>query len=160
MRISHLLDFFNSSFNTTTMNVHSSLSLMRARVGALLFAAACLLLTACASIVGKSHYPVNISSNPPGATFSVKKSNGMLVSTGMTPATVTLPSSFGYFQPAKYIVDFKRNGVTQSIPFDANINGWYFGNLISWGVIAGMLIVDPATGAMWRLDNNVIANFN
>lgn len=121
--------------------------------------AICLGLNACCSIVSKSTYPVTISSNPPGASFTLKKANGIAMSTGTTPATITLSSSNGYFQPAKYIVEFTRKGVTQSIPLNASINGWYFGNLLFGGII-GLLIVDPATGAMWRLDDNVIATFN
>ena len=38
---------------------------------------ACILMSACASIVSKSSYPVTIASNPPGATFTVKKSGGI-----------------------------------------------------------------------------------
>ena len=85
----------------------------------------------------------------------------MFVSQGVTPNTVTLRSSFGYFKPAKYIIDVTNKGVTQSIPLEANINGWYFGNLlIPFGIISGMVIIDPLTGAMWRLDDTAIANFN
>ena len=119
----------------------------------------CLGMTACCSIVSKSSYPVTISSNPPGANFTLKKANGMAMSTGGTPATITLNSSEGYFQPAKYMVEFSRKGVTQSVPLNASINGWYFGNLLFGGLI-GMLIVDPATGAMWKLEDTTIATFN
>jgi len=141
---------------------HSSplLAFMRGSLAQVIIGGSCLGMTACASIVSKSSYPVTISSNPPGASFTIKKANGVAMSTGITPATITLGSSFGYFQPAKYIVEFNRKGVTQSMPLIAGINGWYFANLVSWGIIAGMLIVDPATGAMWRLDDTVIATFN
>jgi hypothetical protein len=122
-------------------------------------AAASLWLSACASIVSKSTYPVTISSNPAGANFTLKKANGIAMSTGVTPSTIMLNSSNGYFQPAKYVVEFSRKGVTQTIPLNASINGWYFGN-IPFGGLIGLLIVDPATGAMWRLDENVIATFN
>lgn len=37
------------------------------------------------------------------------------------------------------------------VPVNYKLNGWYFGNLLLGGVI-GMLIVDPATGSMWKLD--------
>jgi len=133
---------------------------MRGSFARMMIGGTCLGMTACCSIVSKSSYPVTISSNPPGANFTLKKANGLAMASGVTPATVTLSSSFGYFQPAKYVVEFSRKGVTQTVPFNASINGWYFANLVSWGIIAGMLIVDPATGAMWRLDDNVIATFN
>jgi hypothetical protein len=98
------------------------------------------------------------SRNPTGANFIIKRDNGLSVSNGITPATVTLNSSAGYFTPAKYTVEFTRKGETQSIPISASINGWYVGNLLFGGLI-GFLIVDPATGAMWKLDDTVIANF-
>lgn len=138
----------------------SLLSTMRAPFIRFALSCVCLSFISCASIVSKTQYPVTISSNPSGALYTIKKSNGMFVAQGVTPNTVKLRSSFGYFKPAKYNIDFTHNGITQSIPLEASINGWYFGNLISWGIIAGMLIVDPLTGAMWRLDDTAIANFN
>ena len=136
-----------------------NLTLMRGRITRVAIGGACLGMTACCSIVSKSSYPVTISSNPPGANFTLKRANGLSMATGTTPATITLSSSFGYFQPAKYVVEFSRKGVTQIVPINASINGWYFGNILFGGLI-GLLIVDPATGAMWKLDDNVIATFN
>jgi hypothetical protein len=135
------------------------LTLMRGPAARLAIGGTCLWMTACASIVSKSQYPVTVSSNPPGANFTVKKASGMAMSTGVTPATLILNSSNGYFQPAKYTVEFCRKGVTQSVPLNASINGWYFGNLLFGGLI-GLLIVDPATGAMWKMDENVVSTFN
>jgi hypothetical protein len=120
--------------------------------------AAAILLAGCASIVSKSEYPVAITSNPIGADFTVKKSNGLPVASGVTPATITLGASDGYFKPAKYTVEFRRKGVVQSVPLTAKIDGWYFGNLLFGGLI-GLLIVDPATGSMWTLNETVIATF-
>jgi len=39
----------------------------------------------------------------------------------------------------------------QIVPVNYKINGWYFGNVLVGGLL-GMLVVDPATGAMWKLD--------
>jgi len=145
------------------MNEHSPqsvLNFLRGHIIQVTIGGLCFALTACASIVSKSQYPVTVSSNPSGADFTIKKENGVAISTGITPATIVLSSSSGYFQAAKYTVEFKRKGVTQAIPFSATINGWYFGNLLFGGVIIGMLIVDPATGAMWHLNDTVVANFN
>jgi hypothetical protein len=121
--------------------------------------AAAVVLAGCASIVSKSEYPVAITSNPIGADFVVKRSNGIPVASGVTPATITLSASEGYFKPAKYTVEFRRKGVVQSVPLTAKIDGWYFGNIIFGGIIVGMLIVDPATGAMWALKDTVVATF-
>ena len=126
---------------------------------AFLLVVAAVVLAGCASIVSKSEYPVAITSNPIGADFVVKRDNGVPVASGVTPATIVLPASEGYFQPAKYTIEYQRKGVMQSVPLTAKIDGWYFGNLLFGGIIIGMLIVDPATGAMWRLNDTAVATF-
>lgn len=116
-------------------------------------------LAGCASIVSKSEYPVAVTSNPIGADFIVKRANGIPVASGVTPATITLSASDGYFKPARYTVEFRRKGVVQTVPLTAKLDGWYIGNILFGGVIIGMLIVDPATGAMWSLQDTVVATF-
>ena len=118
----------------------------------------CLLFTSCASIVSKSQCPVAITSNPSGAKFTVKNKAGEPIHQGVTPCTVTLPASAGYFQPANYSLEFTKKGsATQTVEIKAGINGWYFGNIVFGGLI-GIVIVDPLTGAMWRLDDTANAN--
>jgi hypothetical protein len=109
------------------------------------------LLSSCASIVSHSTWPVALSSAPMGASVSVIDRGGKEVYTGTTPAAVQLKSGAGFFQRAKYSIKFTKAGfTTQTIPLEADVNGWYFGNLLFGGAI-GMLIVDPATGAMYRI---------
>ena len=117
-----------------------------------------LALAGCASIVSKSEYPVAITSNPLGAEFTVKRANGIPVSNGVTPATMVLSASDGYFKPAKYLIEFRRKGVVQTVPLNAKLDGWYFGNILFGGLI-GLLIVDPATGSMWSLSDTVVSTF-
>lgn len=118
-----------------------------------------ILLSSCATIVSKKEYPVNFSSSPAGCKVAVKRPDGSLVHQGTTPTTVTLPASAGFFQPAKYDVTFTtKRGQSKTIQFRSDIDGWYFGNLVFGGLI-GMVIVDPATGAMWKLDPDVHADF-
>ena len=114
---------------------------------AFLIVVAAFALAGCASIVSKSEYPVAITSNPTGADFVVKRANGLPISSGVTPATITLGASDGYFKPAKYSVEFRRKGIVQTVPLTAKVDGWYFGNLLFGGLI-GLLIVDPASDAM------------
>ena len=125
---------------------------------ALIVVASAAVLAGCASIVSKSEYPVSVTSNPTGADFTVKRANGLPIASGVTPATITLAASDGYFKPAKYTVEFRRKGVVQSVPLTAKVDGWYFGNILVGGLI-GLLIVDPATGAMWSLNDTVVATF-
>lgn len=128
------------------------------KYSALLVVAGAVVLAGCASIVSKSEYPVAVTSNPTGADFTVKRANGLPIASGVTPATITLAASDGYFKPAKYTVEFRRKGVAQSVPLTAKVDGWYFGNILFGGLI-GLLIVDPATGAMWRLNDTVVATY-
>lgn len=111
-----------------------------------------MVFSSCATIFGKSSYPVSINSNPSGATVSITDKKSKEVFKGQTPATVTLKSGAGFFSKAEYQVKISSTGYAeQVIPVNFKLNGWYFGNLLIGGVL-GMLIVDPATGAMWKLD--------
>lgn len=110
-----------------------------------------ILFSSCATIFGKSSYPVSISTNPKGANISITDKKSKEVYKGTSPATVTLKSGAGYFSKAEYKVKITAPGFgEQIIPVNYKLNGWYFGNLLFGGLI-GMLIVDPATGAMWKL---------
>jgi len=114
-------------------------------------------LTGCASIVSKSSWPVTVQSNPSGARCEVVKANGVTIHTGETPMTITLDSGSGYFSSAKYMINCSKDGKQASSELSSHFNGWYVGNLVFGGLI-GLLIVDPATGAMWRMDEMAIVN--
>lgn len=111
-----------------------------------------LLFSGCATIFGKSAYPVSIRTTPAGATVSITDKKSKEVFKGTTPATVRLKSGAGFFSKAEYQVKLSAPGFgEQIIPVNYKLNGWYFGNLLIGGLL-GMLIIDPATGAMWKLD--------
>ena len=113
--------------------------------------AAMLNVQGCASIVGDSRYPVAVSSAPPGASFDVTDKNGTVVHSGNTPSTVTLKSGKGYFTGQTYTLHFKKEGYPdKTVELDSSLSGWYWGNILIGGLI-GMLIVDPLTGAMYKL---------
>jgi len=113
--------------------------------------ASVLALTGCASIVSKSNWPVTFKSNPPGAEIVISDENGNEIHRGITPATITLPADSGFFSKAKYSIDVKQAGYQEGKGvLTAKINGWYFGNILFGGLL-GFVIVDPATGAMWKL---------
>lgn len=114
-----------------------------------------LLLQGCASVLSNSAYPVRIDSQPPGAAFVIKNQNGIDVAHGQTPATVILESGAGYFKQAEYTVRFFKPGYqAQSYRLGSRINGWYWGNVVN---PVGLLLIDPATGAMWRLPLRLFA---
>ena len=114
------------------------------------------LFSSCASIVSKSIYPVSISSNPIGARISITDKFGKEIYLGNTPATVRLKAGAGYFSRAEYQVKFSSPGYDDKIvPITFKLDGWYFGNIIFGGLI-GILIVDPATGAMWKIETEFL----
>jgi len=61
-----------------------------------------------------------------------------------------LNSGAGFFKKESYVIRYELDGYpTREIPLEFKVNGWYWGNLLLGGVI-GMLIIDPATGAMYK----------
>lgn len=114
------------------------------------------LLSGCASIVSKTAYPVSIHTNPAGADITITDKKGKEVYKGQSPSTVTLKAGAGFFSKAEYQVKLSSPGYTEKvIPINYKLNGWYWGNILLGGIV-GMLIVDPATGAMWRIQDPVI----
>ncbi|MCD7973189.1 MAG: hypothetical protein LUG18_11090 [Candidatus Azobacteroides sp.] len=115
-----------------------------------------ILCSGCATIFTKSSYPVTIASSPSEAKVTITNKKGVEIYTGYTPTALKLKSSEGYFSKAKYQVKFEKEGYeTKIVSVDASLEPWYFGNILLGGLI-GMLIVDPASGAMYKLDAEFI----
>lgn len=127
------------------------------KVSSLLLLVCFMLTSSCASIVSKSDWPVRIASTPDGADVTITDiTDGRKVHVAKTPTSCTLSSRSGFFKGRTYKVDIAKEGyATQTTEIRSVINGWYIGNLLFGGLI-GLLIVDPATGAMWTLDNKDI----
>lgn len=107
--------------------------------------------TSCATAISQSSWPITINSVPVEAKISIKNKKGVEIYTGQTPATVNLKSSQGYFNKARYEVTFIKDGYdNKTVPVEFKLNGWYVGNIFFGGFI-GFLIVDPITGAMFKL---------
>ena len=117
-----------------------------------------LAVSGCASIVSDSRYPVQVNTAPVGVSFEVKNEDNRTVASGVSPSNIMLKSGSGYFNGEEYTFIFTSecNSTSQQI-LDSELDGWYFGNLIFGGLI-GLFIVDPLTGAMFKLPQNVNAN--
>lgn len=116
-----------------------------------------LILSSCASIVSESSYPVHITSEPEDTKVKIVDRNGIEVFNGDVPATVELEAGANFFKRQVYMLTFSAPGyVTKTIPLQCKVDGWYWGNLLLGGVI-GMLIIDPATGAMYKLSQENIS---
>ncbi|CAL92956.1 PEGA domain-containing protein [Azoarcus olearius] len=115
-------------------------------------AIAALSLAGCATIIGSTTQPVTIKTEPEGAQISVSNRAGEKIHSGSTPVTVTLNRGAGYFKAETYTVRIAKEGYEpREVVLEGHVNGWYFGNIIFGGVILGMLIVDPLSGAMFTL---------
>jgi len=115
-----------------------------------------IVFTSCASLFSTSTYLVSLESNPSESIVVVTDRDGNKVYNGETPSTVSLKASQGFFKRAYYIVSFTKEGYNEmTIPITFGVDAWYWGNLINfgWGWILGFFIIDPLTGAIYRIDS-------
>lgn len=118
------------------------------------------MLGGCSTIVSDSSYPVSIRSTPSEASFIITNENGEVIHKGVTPSTVTLSSRAGYFDGAEYTITYQKEDYTEvTYTLTSSLDGWYLGNILFGGLI-GMLIIDPATGAMWKLPETASMELN
>ncbi|MBP1617777.1 MAG: hypothetical protein H6Q14_1604 [Bacteroidetes bacterium] len=123
--------------------------------GLLSFFCICL-FSSCATIVSKSNWPLTVNTTPSGAKIEITNKKGATIYNGITPSTVSLASGDGFFAKQSYQIKLTLDGYNEKIiPVECKLNGWYFGNIIFGGLI-GLLIVDPATGAMYKLETKYI----
>jgi len=115
-----------------------------------------ILFTSCASIVSKTSYPIAINSTPLGAKITITNKKGIDIYSGNTPVNLKLDAGNGFFSKASYQVKFEKDGYSsKTVPVNFKLDGWYIGNLVFGGLI-GLLIIDPATGAMFKLDTEFL----
>jgi uncharacterized protein YceK len=117
-----------------------------------------LLTAGCATIVTKSTYPLSISSTPDEAAFSITDKGGQELYNGTTLETVYLKAGAGFFERAQYQVKFSEPGYKdKTCPVYFKLDGWYFGNLfLPIGGWLGMIVLDPVTGAMWKIESRFL----
>lgn len=125
---------------------------------AMMFLFASTVLAGCATIMGKSAAEaLNVRSAPDQANVVITDESGTKIFEGKTPTSLPLEKKKGFFSGKKYAVTIKKEGFAeQTVIVDTKVNGWYIGGNLLFGGILGWLIIDPATGAMWKLDTNEI----
>lgn len=116
----------------------------------MLMALAALTLNGCATIMNDQRATVAVLSEPAGAEYAITNRAGAEVARGVTPGTEQLDASAGYFRPESYRVQYSTG---ETARLDARLSGWYVPGLIL--SLVGGLIVDPLTGDMWTLDDEV-----
>lgn len=115
-----------------------------------------IVFASCATIFTKSSYPISFTSSPDDAKITITNRSGRTIYAGNTPATITLKSAAGYMKREEYTITLNREGFEpQTTVLTSNLDGWYIGNILIGGLI-GMLIVDPASGAMYRFVDSTV----
>jgi len=117
-----------------------------------------IMLSSCASIVSKNQYNVYFDTNPIKGNLTILDKKNNVIFEGNTPVTVKLPANYGFFTKAEYLIKFSAEGYQNKvIPLSAKVDGWYWGNILFGGAgLIGWLIIDPATGAMYKIDETVV----
>lgn len=115
----------------------------------------CVFFSGCATIVSKTHYRVPVNCNERNAVVKIYKGN-RYIRTVVGPTQVKLSARGGFFSPATYDFEFLKDGYSSDRrTLRAELDPWYLGNVIFGGLgLVGMCLIDPATGAMWKLDED------
>lgn len=109
------------------------------KLSTILLAGTLLTLTSCATIISGSKQTVNFQSTPSEATVYIND-----LEIGKTPIEKKLE------RKNNYNVVIKLDGYkTFETRISRKFNAWYIGNIVFAGIIG--LIVDPITGAMYKL---------
>jgi len=128
-------------------------------IGLLIFLLSCSFLTGCASIVsGSGPQAIVVNSTPSEAKLELlDMPTEQSVLVAKTPHTVIVKRSKGYFKKQTYKLKIEKEGY---IPYEKvlspSVTPWYIlGNAVFGGLI-GWLIVDPATGAMYKFSDEPV----
>lgn len=114
------------------------------------------LAVGCASIVSTNSRQVTVTSNPIGADVLISRLDGEAIYRGTTPTTLSLETGAGFFVGREYDVTVTSAEFGErTTRLLSRVNGWYFGNILFGGLI-GLLLVDPATGAMFTLSKTSV----
>ena len=110
-------------------------------------------LSGCATIVSNTHYRVPVNCNERNAVVKIYKGD-RYIRTLVGPTQVKLSARGGFFSPATYYFEFLKEGYSSDRQtLRAELDLWYIGNVIFGGLI-GLCLIDPATGAMWKFDED------
>ncbi len=82
--------------------------------------------------------------------------NGKTEGQFITPCIVELDRGEGFFKSAKYNFEFTHKDCHKNnLIMTGDLNPTYLVGNIFLGGLIGWLLIDPATGAMWKLNKNV-----
>jgi hypothetical protein len=117
-----------------------------------------LFLSSCATIIHGGDQDITINTYPSGANVKIINLNdNSEVGTYISPCIVNLERGYDFFEKGRYSIEIEKPGYAKKmILVRGSIDGWYIvGNFFSWEFL-GWFLVDPATGAMWKLKPEMI----
>lgn len=120
-------------------------------------------LCSCATIMRDNSQSIPINANVEKVDVKITNKAGEVVFEGQTPTTITLKTAVksGYFNPERYTVTASKDGFqTQTTVIDWHISGWYWAGNLGFGGFIGYLIIDPISGDMYYLDEEVKLNMS
>lgn len=120
-------------------------------------------LSNCATVMRDNHQAVPIKANVEKVDIKITNKAGEIVFEGQTPTTLTLNTAAksGYFNPEKYTITASKDGFqTQTNIIDWHVSSWYWAGNFAIGGLIGYLIIDPITGDMYYLDEEVNLNMS
>lgn len=114
-------------------------------------------LCGCATVMTGDRQTLQIASQPAGARLTLTDSQGQRLFDGITPARVDVTrGGGGWRRHPEYRIRLEKPGHR---PVDVALQWkrepWFWGNWLFAPVglgFVGLLIVDPSTGAMWRIE--------
>jgi hypothetical protein len=107
------------------------------------------LVSGCATIIHGSDQSVTVTSSPSAADVEIKRLGGVTIFKGVTPLMVNLDREHDYNVVVK-MEGYQESSVFINNEFDA----LFLGNILCGGIIG--MGVDVLTGAMWKLDPDMI----
>jgi hypothetical protein len=115
-----------------------------------IIAAACAILSGCATIMEGTAQSVQVATTPSGATCTVSRAGATLGQIASTPGSVRIDKSKNDLSVTCAEAGFHTATVTQSPHFV----GTTFGNIVAGGLIGAA--VDASTGANYEYPSQVI----
>lgn len=119
-----------------------------------------IVLSACATIMRDNSQTIPITSSTDNVDIRIADKSGKVIFVGQTPASVNLKTAAGgYFDPQEYTITASKDGFkNQTTIIDWHVSAWYWAENLILGGLIGYLIIDPITGDMYYLDEDVHLN--
>ena len=120
-------------------------------------------LSSCATVMRDNNQTIPIKSSAGKVDIKITNKAGELIFEGQTPTVLSLKTAAkgGYFNPEKYTITASKDGFqTQTSVVDWHVSGWYWAGNFFIGGLIGYLIIDPLTGDMYYLDEEVNLNMS